>query len=445
MHPSLVEQLQKFISENQVEKALALLQKGEDVPDLVRVEAVSLSGRLQQIKQQERKGIISHENAILEWNKIRDALMQIIHFYAKSPEERALIARQRKKKWLVLLVLYVGVTGGLIVWLFRPQPSYRIAAELMVERVSFQYLEGPANFARGKVISCFIQNFASVELEGDRLLWDKTSDNQWNAHQILTSSLAFKSDENIPGIGMHFGPAQLERLYPAPGALLTFSQSEDDPSFIQATIQQQEALRSEWTFQDSLDLEVEMVTLDGVPGLTFIYTPTQMRVYPPSGKAREMKITSFPGTSSLDMHFDSDFLVEGKNLLIAELNFYQPLESVAVPTLLAGRIQIGQLDKKPLKTIAISEGEALDVFSDEPLSLQKISFEEHGIAIQFSGLVQEIETGRNHESRSPSRMEWWWHSQKWLVSALLTATLGLVLFLLDSLRKKPSGMLKEYG
>ncbi|MCB0634001.1 MAG: hypothetical protein R2824_33455 [Saprospiraceae bacterium] len=435
MVPPFIEQLQKLIAEDNLEDVAKVLQEnGQWLSETTREEVSSLSGRLQQVRQQEWKGTISHENVQLEWNRIREALIRIVQFYARSPEERARVALKKKLKWLIPLVVYLLVTAGLLWWLLQPQSSFKMDADLLVERLTFQYLEGPANFARGKLESCFIQNFDSIELEGDRLLWAKESGDRWNASQDLTSGIVLTANENISGIGVHFGPAQLERLFPAPGALLTFSQSEDAPYLVQMTVHQNEGLRSEWNLQDSMDLEVEMVTLKGVDGVSSFYAPTQMRLFPGKDRAREVRITSFPGTSHFDMEFKANIEIEAQNLLISEPGFYQPLESLAVPTLLAGQIRIGGSDQQPLRLIEISEGEALDVDTQEPLSLKHIGFGEKGITIKLAGIVREIETGRDHESRNPSRIEWLWHTQKWMIAAVVLVLLGLVPFILKNKR-----------
>lgn len=431
MSSEFIKKIERLIVKDNLEEAITLLQESNEwIPESAKEDILALSGQLRNLRQQEMRGIVSHENALLEINKIRNALIQFIQVYSKTPQEQAKVALRKKMKWLTPLMVYLVVSGAAIWWLFLPQPNFRIEADLLVERVSFKYLEGPTDFAEGEVHACFWQNFKSLELEADQVLIDKDGDGSRETQSPPTSNIIIKADENIPGVGVRFGGARLERLHLQPNALLTIAQSKNTTSSTQITIQQAEELKSEWTFQDSMDMQVEMVEIEGIPNLSTVYTPTNLRVYPPKEKAREMKIRAFTGTSNLEMQFDKDYKIEGKNLLMAEPSFYQPLESVAVPTILGGSIQIGVLDKVPLKTIDISEGQALDIFSDQNFSLQKISFEKNGINIHFNGEVQKVETGRNHDSRNPSRIEWLWHSQKLLVLAIGFVLLGLAVFLL---------------
>lgn len=439
MSSEFIKKIERLIVKGNLEEAITLLQESNEwIPESAKEDILALSGQLRNLRQQEMRGIVSHENALLEINKIRNALIQFIQVYSKTPQEQAKVALRKKMKWLIPLMVYLMVSGAAIWWLFFPQPNFRIEANLLVERVSFKYLEGPTDFAQGEVQACFWQNFKSLELEANYVLMDEDRDEKWETQTSPASNIVIKADENIPGVSVRFGEARLERLHLQPNALLTIAQTENSTSAIQITIQQREELKSEWTFQDSMDIQVEMVEIEGIPNLSTVYTPTNLRVFPPKDKAREMKIHAFRGTSNVEMQFDKDYRIEGKNLLMAEPSFYQPLESVAVPTILGGDIQIGVLDKAPLKTIDISEGQALDIFSNQKFSLQRISFAKNGININFNGEVQKIETGRNHDLRNPSRIEWWWHSQKILVFAL-----GIVLlagFLLAGMWK---GLLKN--
>lgn len=430
MSPQLTKKLNQLIAKNELEEAIRLLQnEDEGVPKAIREELILLSGRLQKLKQEEFRGVISHEHALLEINRIRSALSQIAQTYSKTPEELARIALRNKLRWAIPSLIYLLVAGGTLWWFFQPQPNFRLEAELLVERLTFKFLEGPGNFMRGNIHSCYWQNYQSMSIEADRVVLDTGS----REAIVPTSVVLFKADENVPGIGVRFGAAILEQLQIEPGALLTLIHDEEMLSNLRLSIQQTTGLSSEWTYQDSLDLEVEMASQEGLPGATTFYGPTSLRFFPPPGKAREIKVRSFSGTTNLELQFDAGYQIEGKNLLIADPNFYQPLESVAVPTLLGGNIQIGALDKKPLKNITISEGEALDLFSEQHYNLQKITFGEIGIHIHFYGEVQGVETGRDHESRNPLRIEWWWHSRKLLVVAM--GIIGLAFFPLIRLWK----------
>jgi len=431
MSSEFIKKIERLIVKDNLEQAITLLQESNEwIPESAKETILALAGQLRNLRQQEMRGIISQESALLETNRIRNALIQFIQVYSKTPEEQAKVALRKKMKWLIPLMIYLVVSGAAIWWLFCPQSNFRIDANLLVERVSFKYLEGPTDFAQGEVHACFWQNFKSLELEADQVVIHKDGDGSRETQSPPTSNIIIKANENIPGVGVRFGEARLERLHLQPNALLTIAQTENSTSSIQITIQQGEELKSEWTFQDSMDMQVEMVDIKGIPNLSTVYTPTNLRVFPPKDKARELKIHAFTGTSNVEMQFDKDYKIEGRNLLIAEPSFYQPLASVAVPTILGGSIQIGVLDKASLKTIDLSEGQALDIFSDQKFSLQKISFEKDGINIHFNGEVQKIETGRNHDLHNPSRMEWWWHGQKLLVIAFGVVLLGLAVFLL---------------
>lgn len=436
MSPDFIQQLKKKIAKDKLEEVITMLQNGEEwIPDSAKESIHLLSGRLIQLRQKEMRGVIATDEALLELNKIRNALFQIIQTYAKTPEEQAKLSFQKRMKWFVPLLIYLLLTGGLMGWFFQPQTTYRIAAELLVERVSFRYLEGPTNLAKGSIKSCHWQNYKSVELEGAQI-WLAENDNPlWEQTATITSPLTIKADENVPGLGIRFGPARLEKIYLESGAWLTFSQSENQPSLIQMSIQQAAQLKMDWAYRDSLDLELEMAQIEGISGLEMLYAPTRLRIFPPPNMAREIKIQAFGGTTNVDMHFEEEFEMEGKNLLIADPTFYQPLESVAVPTILSGTIQHGVLDRPPLKTINLSEGEALDILADQNLSLQKISFEENGIRILFTGEVQKVETGRSHSLRNPTRLAWWWHSQKMLLITLVIVLIGAAVFLLVHTRK----------
>lgn len=431
MAPEFVKKLKKLIAKDEIEDAITLLQKGDQwIPESAKEEILLLSGQLRQLRQQEMRGIISHKNALLEINKIRNGLLQFVQIYSKTPEEQAQIAFQKKIKWLLPLGIYLLITTGLIWWLFQLQPNFRMEANLLVERVSFKYLEGPTDFTRGEIQSCFWQNYNSFILEGDRVWVDENDDLEWDIKTTLNTNLKIKADENISGVGIRFGPARLEKLFLQPNAILTLGQNENTKSSIQLSIQQSQDLKSDWTFRDSLYIQAEMAHIEGVQDLSTIYSPTTLRVFPKKDQAREMKIYAFAGTTNLELQFNQDFEIEGKSLLIGEPSFYQPLESIAVPTLLRGEIHIGELDKTPLKNIHISEGQALDIFSDHNFSLQKINFGEKGITIKFDGDVSRLETGRNHDVRNPTRIEWWWHSQKMLVVAIVIVLLGMAIFLL---------------
>lgn len=443
MPTKTIQELEQLLARNELDKVIQLLRKDQGgLSDTAQQEFILISSRLEQVRQQEFKGIISKEDATLEMNKIRNALLQFIQKNGQSPEEKTQAAARKRLKWIIPLVIYLVFATALIYWLFLPQLNFRIQANLLVERCSFQYLEGPTNFAQGKVASCYWQNYQSAQLEAESIWVDEDGDQIWETQTIVTDLINIQADENIPGISLRFGPVKLERFFLEPQALLTLSQDENNPTLIQLSIQQNTALKSDWTFQDSLNLEVEMVTLEGIPEITELYMPTKLKAIPPEGKARELQVQSFTGTSNLDLEFASDFEFEGTNLMINNISFYQPLESVAVPTLLGGSVQIGVLDKEPLKTIDIEEGEALDLYSQAPLALESMTFGQNGIQLKLNGKVTGLETGRNHESRTPKRIEWLWHTQKLLVIVLGFAFLVMASFLPPKIRERIFEILK---
>jgi len=189
-------------------------------------------------------------------------------------------------------------------------------------------------------------------------------------------------------------------------------------------------------------VQAEQFELEGLPGETTFLSPVQIRIEPPAELAREVTITSFSGTSVLDLTLADTLLQESNNLAVTEVSFYKPIENIALPTILSGEIRIAEVDKPLARTLPIAAGEALDLTAVDRLALEKISIRPEGISLRLSGLVSSLETGKSHDLRNPLRLEWFWCNYRTLLIGLGIAFLGLAMFLPPKIRERIFEVLK---
>lgn len=435
MKAESITQLQEWLQADQLEKILRELLQTQSYSSALKERIVALSGRMKNLKKQESRGLISSEDAMLERNKIREALILILS-EVEAPEEARRVHRKKKLVRMAPAGVYILVTAALIWWLFQPRKTFGIKADLWVERATFRYIEGPASFAQGNMASCVWQNFETVRLEGERLLLDETLDGDYEKQVDLSSAITLKADPDISGLGVRFGAARLEKLRLNSGAILTVSLPEEEERLFRMTIHQDEKLGADWTYQDSLILQTEQTQLEGAGDFPAFFYPAQLKLLPPRELAREFSLHSFPGTTTLDLTPDGRLTVESRDLYIAEPSFFKAVETVAVPAIVKGVVHIAEVDREPFQRIDLQESEGLNIIAEGKLALQELRLEEGAIALRISGRINRLETGANYELRNPNNLQWLWQNRRILLIALGVALAGLAAFLPEKIRER---------
>lgn len=433
--------LQQLLADNQLEAVLdILLAPDATVQEEIQEKATALSGRLEKLRDEIHNGTRTFEQSNLEENRIREALLELIKTISRP--ETGSKNSLKKNNWMVPALLY-GLMAIALLWcLFQPVNTFRIEADLLVERVGFRYLGGPTDFAQGNLHQVLWQNYSEARFDGASIRLDRTLNGIWEKKLALVSPLRIQSNPDISGTGIQIGPVRLEKLLLTPGAQVTLSRPEEDESLLRLTVQQTTALKGECTYNGSLLVQAEQVAIEGIPGDTAFIYPIQLQIEAPAGMAREITITGFPGSSTLDLALAEPLSMESKNLSVTDLSFYQPVENMAFPTLLSGEIRFVEVDQSTARTLSISEGEALDISVPEKLVLEHLTIRPEGISLRLSGMVSRLETGKYRDLRNPLRLEWLWHNHRTLLLALGIAFLGLSLFLPPKVRDRIFELLK---
>jgi hypothetical protein len=432
--------LDKLLADNELEMLLSQLGSAEKVADEdIRQKAVAISGRLEKLRDETLRGTLTFEQVSLEENRIRAAISMLLSDL-RNPK-KAKEKEQKKRAWVLPATVYSIVAATLLWWLFQPVSMFRMEADLLVERLSFTYLQGPTDFAQGNLRQCIWQNYATASFDAEKGQLDTDLDGQWESTFPLESSVQISANPDVPGIGLQFGPARLEKLALENNAIITLSRPEDNAAQLRLTVQQSNALKGSFTYSQPLTIQAEQCNVGGLPNETEFPQPIQIQLFAPQGMAREVNVAGFPGSATLDLDLAEGIKMENKNLLIANPSFYKPVENVAVPTILRGEISLAEVDKPAFRQWTLPEGEALDLRA-EKLALERLDIKPEGISMHLSGDVSRIETGQNHSLRNPLRIEWLWANQRLLLSAFGIAFIGLAFFLPPKMRDRIFELLK---
>lgn len=445
MKNPILQALQKHLRKDELEELLELLTNDEkDIPDAFQKRSILLMARLEQLEEKLGEGTINNEAATIERNSIRASVADILEDFQAGRTESISeqVKKKNKRSWLIASIVYGFCAIALIWWLFQPQPGFRITAKLLVDGLSFTYLSGPTDFGQGDIQLCSWQNYETATFEAEQLLLDEDLDNRWDDSLSMTDILKLQTDPDIAGLALRFGPARLEKLFLEPETTVNLILPQGEQQLFRLSIQQEKPLQGRWVYRDSLRLEAEQVLVEGLEDYEDFLYPAAAKLLPPKGLAREFSIKSYPGNTDLELQFDKANTITSKNLTIRNPVFLRPVETVAVPTIRSGEIQIGKTDAPALRTIMLQEGERLDLTHTDPLTLEEMSIQESAIALKLQGKLTGIATGAQQELRTPYRVEWLWHAHRLLLLSLGIAFIGLSVFLPEGIRKRILDMFK---
>jgi len=109
------EKLQEMISNNELEKVIAILQDGNNwIPESARHEILFISNELRQLRQQEIRGIISNKKAAEQEVKIQKSLNLLIEqFFNFNTTKRN---TQWQKIKLIILGGLMFIFIAIILW-----------------------------------------------------------------------------------------------------------------------------------------------------------------------------------------------------------------------------------------------------------------------------------------------------------------------------------------
>ena len=423
--------LNQLLADDGLQEVLELLRNPAlPLPKDLEAEIVIISGKYAAIERQERLGTADTEEISLGRNRIREALVAIVK---ELPADLVLSPVHLKKRKIrrytsfALVGAFVLIALALLVYALQPKQDIRIEAQLLLEQVSFRHLEGAYAFAGRALSALHLYNYARLEVDGLSLKRDLVMPGDGDRQvQELTAPLVVEPFPEVAGIGVNLGQIRMEKLSIPAGALLSLNRPAHAQEPLQIRIQHEAPLFGYMSYADSLDITAEQSSVRAEAQQWELLDAALMRLYAAQGMAGQIKFESFPGTISLDMYLKDSLPLNALGLRVAEVSFYKPLEQLAVPSILSGEIRIQEVNASPLEVISLQAGEALNLIGATSLSLDQLTIGTEGIRLSFTGRVQAIESGRNEESRNPSRLRWMWHNQRLILVGIALLFLGIL-------------------
>ena len=344
---------------------------------------------------------------------------------------------QRKKKNLRKLLgvgAYVVIGLATLGLMFSPKKSIRIEAELFLNQLTFTYQYGSLDVTGRELAGLRITHFDRIEVEGEQYAVGEAGDSTWTQAQPLPEGmLSFKPFAEASGVALPINsPVRLNLLPLYSKSTLTLFPSEE-ASRIKLIVEQDSGVQVQLGYSQQLDLEPELVEVEGLANYPEFFEPTRLRILGPEDSERSLYVETSPSIFSLELSLRDSLPLKGNSLQIEQPTFYQKdlnlSNEVPISTVLGGIIQIVENRKPPLRELKIKDRQELTLTGDYLLEVDRMTILPEGIDLRLSGRVQTIETDRRREIQNPSWWEWLWHNYRTLMMGIGIFLVGLIFFL----------------
>jgi len=147
------------------------------------------------------------------------------------------------------------------------------------------------------------------------------------------------------------------------------------------------------------------------------------------GIAQNSIIEGTPGIFSMTLNLKESATLQGSQFRVGSLDFGKPEAGIQGQKRKISSIKQAQINyihqDEAYKSIRLSESEDLFFEESDILYIQNLLVSPEGIKIKVKGTVSSLKGDGNYH---PSRISYWWFTQKFLTLLLGISTLVLVLF-----------------
>ena len=405
-----------LIADDQLEEVVTLIQQEESgISGPVWKEVVLLSGRLSLLAQQLSRNTIEPGEANRERSRIREALMLQVSQMVSDADQQQRVKKNVRLGIAIGAYLIMGL--GILALVLSPKTSIRMEAELLVSQLTFTYQQGNLDLAGRKLAGLRMAHLERVEIQGVQYTLGESEDSMLASIQPLPDGgVGLTPFPEATGVALPIlSPVRLTQLPLYSDATLTLFPSEE-ASLIKLIVEQDSGALIQVDYYQQLDLEPELMSVEGIPDYPELFDPTHLRVYGPKDSERSLSAGMNSGIFSLELSLQDSLPIEGRALQIEQPRFYQKdinlNNEVPISTVLGGSIRLIENRKNALRELEIGERQELTFTGEELLEVERLTILPEGIDLKLSGTVDTIETGMRREIQNPSWWEWLWHNYR---------------------------------
>lgn len=439
----------KLIASGKTKEALDQIGGLSSINEKLQKAIVLLSAQYSDLKNKETEGIISHENAILERNKINYGLSSIVNklpdeldFDVSDSQRNKLIFRKfiLQNYKLLLIGIWVFFLLFLITLFILPKSGVDVYMDLKVGRCQFQVLDKTELDVNNEYENVQFTSFEEINVPALELI-ENLNYNDSKSYNVL-GGISTIAAVNIGENRVSFSDFQFENLFIEKEAhvILDMHQDLKEEELMSISVNSGKA-SGEIVLQDSLHFECSNCIInnleDSNPSKEFDFISGTF-----TGPQDQALLVSFSGNEnifSLDFVKDAEslsFFTQKKNLRIVDLQLVIPAgKGTALSSIQAGAFHFLDSKDRHYSGTNLSEGQYLIPSGYTELTLTKLVAEKKSLKMSLKGRVDNILLGNkeaDYKPQNPSYLIWLVHCKLlWFLVLMvlpLLLSLGLYLF-----------------